>query len=237
MNPILPILYRLRVFAGRFPFLFYALHALRHPLGSPFAVQRDTEVVIEGFPRSANSFAVAAFQLAQGREIAIAHHLHVPAQIMRAIAWKIPALVIVRPPQDAVRSLVVRYPHIGVGGGLAAYATFHEALLPLQDGFTIATFDQVITDLGTVIARLNHRFGTGFIPFSHDDGNLSRLKEVLEARQAAAGGSVLAGYLPHPIREKAKGFMDFSAHKPALSRCQTLYTLYDGLASQNKPDI
>jgi len=237
MNPILRLLYRLRIFAGRLPFLFYPLHALRHPAGSPFAVRRDTEVVIEGFPRSANSFAVAAFQLAQGRDVPIADHLHVPAQIMRASAWRIPALVIVRPPQDAVRSLVVRYSHIQVGDGLAAYGSFYAALAPLQDSFIVATFDQVITDFGAVTARLNHRFGTGFIPFCHDEDSLSRLKKILEARQAMAGGTALAGYLPHPVREKAKAFVDFSSHKEALSRCQALYTLYAGLAEEAKPDI
>src|SRR5262245_54574684 len=44
-------------------------------------VFRDTDAVIEGFPRSANTFAAAAFALAQTTPVRLAHHLHVPSQI------------------------------------------------------------------------------------------------------------------------------------------------------------
>jgi hypothetical protein len=40
----------------------------------------------------------------------IAHHLHAPAQVIRAARWRILTLVLMRRPRDAVLSLVIRDP-------------------------------------------------------------------------------------------------------------------------------
>ena len=75
--------------------------------GSSRAVTPDKLVVIEGFPRSGNSFARRAFIMAQDETFdvtRIAHHLHVPAQVIRAARWRIPTLVLIRRPKDAVLS-------------------------------------------------------------------------------------------------------------------------------------
>jgi hypothetical protein len=37
----------------------------------------------------------------------IAHHLHVPAQVVRAARWQIPSLVLIRRPRDAVLSFAI----------------------------------------------------------------------------------------------------------------------------------
>ena len=58
----------------------------------------ETDIVIEGFPRSANTFAVAAFQYAQRRPLTIARHTHAPAQIMLASRANIPCLVLIKFP-------------------------------------------------------------------------------------------------------------------------------------------
>jgi len=72
------------------------------------AVDRATELVIEGFARSGNTFAVAAFSLAQPRPVRLAHHLHAPAQVLLAARMGIPCIVLVRDPVDAVASRLIR---------------------------------------------------------------------------------------------------------------------------------
>jgi hypothetical protein len=67
--------------------------ALQEPEDPHCWVSRTTEIVIEGYPRSGNTFAVVAFRLAQGREIEIAHHLHAAAQIKRAARLDVPAFI------------------------------------------------------------------------------------------------------------------------------------------------
>src|SRR5262245_65181203 len=75
---------RLRGWLGQHPALYLPLaRGFRRAYdGSRKTVGPETELVIEGFPRCGNSFAVAAFSLAQPRPVRIAHHLHAPAQVI-----------------------------------------------------------------------------------------------------------------------------------------------------------
>jgi hypothetical protein len=101
----------LQIHAGSHPTVYFSLYRLlRTRKDLTRAVTPDTQVVIEGFPRSGNSFARRAFIMAQEETFdvtRIAHHLHVPAQIVRAAQWRIPTLVLIRRPRDAVLSFAV----------------------------------------------------------------------------------------------------------------------------------
>jgi len=52
-----------RCYVGRHPFLFYNFYRLK-PSRRDLLVDRRTRIVIEGFPRSGNTFAVVAFEQA-----------------------------------------------------------------------------------------------------------------------------------------------------------------------------
>src|SRR5919112_6338070 len=92
-----------RRYVGRHPFLFYNFYRLK-PTYRDLLVDRKTQIVIEGFPRSGNTFAVVAFQQAQRESVRVAHHLHMPAQVIRAAKWGIPTLLLARKPTDAALS-------------------------------------------------------------------------------------------------------------------------------------
>ncbi|HYT30505.1 MAG TPA: hypothetical protein VEN82_06985, partial [Actinomycetota bacterium] len=65
------VLYEAKTVVARHPSLALPVARLR---GHGVLVRPETDVLIEGYPRSANSFSVAAFGLAQPREVEIAHH-------------------------------------------------------------------------------------------------------------------------------------------------------------------
>jgi hypothetical protein len=69
--------YTLSTLIMRYSLLFFPLARL-FPRNKNQVVDKETHLVIEGFPRSANTFAVAAFKYSQKGSIKIAHHLHVP---------------------------------------------------------------------------------------------------------------------------------------------------------------
>ena len=73
----------LQIYAGKHPTAFYGLYRLARK-DQARVVTPDTQLVIEGFPRSANTFARVAFNAAQSGRVRIAHGLHVPAQVVRA---------------------------------------------------------------------------------------------------------------------------------------------------------
>jgi predicted transcriptional regulator len=166
----------LQTHAGKHPAAFYGLYRLaRKDQGR--VVTPETQLVIEGFPRSANSFARVAFNRAQKGTVRIATGLHVPAQVVRAARWRIPTLVLIRRPKDAVLSFAIRDP-ISVEQALKYYLSFYETVEGYSDAYVLGTFEEVTGDFGPVIQRLNERFGTSFSPFRHNERNV----EVVLAR-------------------------------------------------------
>ena len=84
----------------------------RRRYGPDMSFNDRTEIVIEGFPRSANSFAVNAFVLAQGRPVHVAHHVHAAAQVLAAGRAGVPAILLIREPTDAIVSYLLWQPHL-----------------------------------------------------------------------------------------------------------------------------
>jgi hypothetical protein len=173
--------------------------------GHGYPVGPGTEIVIEGFPRSATSFAVSAFELAQPAKPDVAHHVHAPAQLISAARGGIPALLLIRRPEDAVLSLAVREPDRSMGGMLRGWVRFHEPLLPYRSDLVVATFDQVVTDFGRVTERVNERFGKEFVPFEHTPANVERVLGLIEdyTRPPAGDGASLERIVSRPSQERA----------------------------------
>jgi hypothetical protein len=157
--------YNLSYFAlqtvARNPFLFKGWYGIRKGYRK-LLVSADTQLVIEGFPRCANSFAVVAFEQAQSKHILIAHHLHAEAQIILGAKYGVPVLVLTRDPTGAVTSLVTRHPEIGIGQALKRYLQFYKTSARLSASLLIADFKDIISNYGLVIQRLNQKFGTDF---------------------------------------------------------------------------
>lgn len=130
-------------------------------------VSPTTQIVIDGFPRSANTFAVIAFSMAQPHEVEVAHHVHLPAQILAAVRGNLPTILLIREPEEVVTSLVLRFPHISVPKALKRYVRFHRLLTPHRGAIVVADFPDVVSDYGSVIRRVNERFETRFAEFHH----------------------------------------------------------------------
>lgn len=153
---------------------------------------RDTQLIIEGYPRCANSFAVSAFRMANDPEwkISIATHLHSPASIKFGIQRNIPVLLLIRKPKDCIvswlslsiqlgkldfRSLDPRRRKALLNYWTRRYAQFYDVLLPYADCFPTVTFEQVTTDFGHCIDRLNEHYSTSFNRFNHTEANVSKI--------------------------------------------------------------
>jgi hypothetical protein len=141
-----------------------------------------TELVIDGYTRSACTFAVYALQLAQDRPVRLAHHLHAPAQLVEAARKSVPALLVVREPEGAILSQLVREPNVDMRDALTAYARFHERLGAYRDRLEVGEFAQVTSDFGAVIRRLNQRFGTSFDVFDHTEEHSREAFELIKER-------------------------------------------------------
>jgi len=164
------------------PAIYLPFARFRYPGPSPKVIDRETEFVIDGYTRSASTFAVHAFQSAQSRPIRLAHHLHAPAQLIVAARRRIPTIVVIREPEGAVLSQVIREPHVSIRGALVSYERFYSRLLPYAGSFVVGEFEEVTTDFGSVIGRVNDRFGTSFAEFEATEENVRRCFELIKER-------------------------------------------------------
>jgi hypothetical protein len=165
---------------------------------------RDTEIVIEGARRCANTFAVTAFELAQPRPVCVAHHRHAAVQVVEGARRRLPVLVLVRAPDDAVVSQVLyELGRMSLRRALEDYVRFYDAVLPVLDRVVVATFEQVTTDFGVVVRAVNERFGTDFVPFDHSDDTVRACLERIEQRHVRRLGRTVEEKIARPSPERA----------------------------------
>ena len=176
----------LRTRMSEHPAVYLWFARRKYPGPSPEVIGADTELVIDGYTRSASTFAVYALQLAQERPVRLAHHLHAPAQLIEAARRRVPALLLVREPRGAILSQLVREPGVALRDALVAYTRFHARLLPYLDAMVVADFETVTNDFGSIIRRLNRRFGMSLAEFGSTDANTSECFEFIEQRGSLA---------------------------------------------------
>ncbi len=125
-------------------------------------VRSCSELIIDGFQGSANSFATQAFKNSQTRKVELSHHMHSPTQIIQAIQQGIPVLLTVRDPMGALLSLTSRWPHLSVTQGLHSYIRFYSQLEPYVAKCVVSTFEETTNHLDKIIAQVNGKFSTNF---------------------------------------------------------------------------
>lgn len=186
--------------------------------------------VIDGYPRSANSFAVRAFMEAQGGFVRVGNHTHSPANIIRGVRLAKPVLLVVREPKDAILGycawsdqtegklndfLMRRQLNLF----LKRYVSFHRKLLPYLDQIVVADFNEVTSDYGGVIVMLNERYGTDFNVFEHSLESQNKLFDAAPAHLS-----------PSEERDIIKSkYLDCWEEIQVSSRVKEAYELYDQL--------
>ena len=211
------------------PALYYGARAITGSMDHQ-CIHRNTELVIEGYPRSANSTTVHGFLERQERSVRVAHHKHHAAQLIRAAQWGIPAIALIRKPHETILSNLAlaeegrrRTGRMGRGNALTfddaakGWLTFYQAILPHGDKFVVAPFERVTCDLEGVIDDVNKRFGTSF-----------RSSPAVLTPQHELGWHAL----PNPVRREVKVdleevFQRMLSMRPRLAalidRCDALY--------------
>jgi hypothetical protein len=187
-------------------------------------VRPGDAAVIEGFPRSANTFATYAFLESQGADTRFGNHFHTPAQFYLARKYGIPAILVIRNPRDACLSFMVFSHSDDASDALRRYIAFHEPLLAIRDAFLVAPFDEITRDFGRVLQRANERFSASIKPFVHSDENVRRVRDAIERdraarwRASAGGADPMTHTLPSEAKARRKAEIEKAYDAPALAR-------------------
>lgn len=124
-------------------------------------ISPDKDICIEGFPRSANSFFSKAFRMYNPTAKA-AHHMHAPLQVIKAIDYKIPCVVLIRNPIDAIASVLVVDRTLSTRFAIQSYINFYKRVWPVRQDVIISDFQDTTKCPHQVVARVNLRYGTSF---------------------------------------------------------------------------
>ena len=187
---------------ARTPYVWDLLMRVRPDKRATLA-RRGTAIVIEGFPRSGNTFSAAAFLVANGRDTHIGRHLHGAQHLHRARRLNVPAVALVRSPRDAVLSYLIRRSNLTADDAVREYLDFYRTAWSARDGFVVGLFDAVVSDFGTVVDAVNDRFGTRFARFDPTPENEAAAFELVEAmNRLESGGEVVETHVGRPSAER-----------------------------------
>lgn len=168
-----------------------------------------TEVVIEGFPRSGNTYAEIMFRLTQGNRFTISHHSHHPVAVLEAIRAKKKTILVLRKPDDAVLSWCSSWGVSdleGIANVFDIYVNYHKALLPAARDLTIFPFDELTTNFKGLISKLATSWQSA-LRDDFDENALARQAfQEIDNRIVAEDGKLteIRVNRPSPAREGAR---------------------------------
>jgi len=186
-------------------------------------IRPDCHWCIEGFQRSGNSFFIFLIRR-KNKGLKLAHHTHAAAQIVKAVKYKVPTIVLIRKPEDAIASLLAWDPNLSFGIALKAYIQFHKGIRKYIQDVLLVAFEDVISKPVDVVKACNDRFNTTFELPIFNERQLEKIKINVTARNP-----LTAGLLPTPEKEEAKAIhkVEIERHPKyldALALYQDLYT-------------
>jgi len=150
--------YRIKI-AYRSSNLFCILNTLRYPSSS---VRNDTEITIDGFQRSANTYAYYYFK-ELNPEIKIAHHSHSFRQIIYSVEKKIPTILLIRDPFDTILSTYIyHFKKVSLNALAESWINFYKPLLDYKSRLVISDFDRTVSNFNKKISECDSKFDTHF---------------------------------------------------------------------------
>ena len=179
---------------------------LRSPELRAVLTRPTSDVCVEAFPRSANTFLVEALRLRTKEPIKIAHHLHDFIQVHRAIKFGVPVVIILREPLDAFISFKLKFPKLDLRTMHRVYMSFYAAILQHSQYCRIVLYEDVVTRPEMVIGRIHDWLGLDPVPGLRLDRDavFDAIDEAKRKREGEAppGNVRFATSLARPTAEK-----------------------------------
>ena len=173
----------------------------------PNIVCSTSDICIEGFPRSGNTYFVSGF-LSWNKGVSVSHHTHLAGNVKSAIKRKLPTIVLIRRPEDVVSSIVIWDGLLNTTIALLAYIHFYQVLWKHRSRILVLNFDDLTQRPDDCVRKINTHFNTHFdyVDFSPDEDNKirTRLARVDRRHNRQALSSSLPNRDKSQLKEKFK---------------------------------
>jgi len=135
---------------------------------APLVCGPKTDLVIEGYPRSSNSFVSWMLDIVQAgrRPLSVGHHTHSVDNLRLAVHFDTPMAVLIRQPEDAILSYMI-FGHLTVEMATDQYKAFYDGVLALPRLPQVFDFETATGDFNQIVTWINAQTGT-HIPMSDD---------------------------------------------------------------------
>ena len=168
---------RVKHYIHEHPWLFPVVQRLRGADYGTFCSSK-TDLCIEGYQSSANSFAYNIFRILRP-DLDIAHHTHSVANVKRAIMYEVPTLILCRSPAEAIPSMVARF-HPSLEGGVYRYRRFYGFVLSKADHLILADFAEITNSFDRTVRRVEKQTGITFGNFNIEEVRKKTIQHIRE---------------------------------------------------------
>lgn len=152
------------------PAIYYSYRKFKP--AKQYPPRKDTDLCLEAYPSSANSFSFVLIRNLNG-SLNIAHHTHAIASLKVALRRKIPTIIIIRNPLDAVSSRLSRF-DVDVTTSLLEYLWFYRFVYRHREDLTIYTFEAFTKDTTNTVKSLPHAAKFGW---PKEDAYIEQIKD------------------------------------------------------------
>ncbi len=179
--------------------LFCNINRLRYPKR---AVNERTHITIDGFQRSANTYAYYYFK-ELNKESKIAHHSHSFRQIIYSVEKNIPTILLIREPSDVIlSSYLYHFEKVDIKLLAESWINYYEKIINYKSNLVVSHFDQTTSNFSRIISGTNSKFKTNFNSFSNKNFE-ERIKVKISRRKISNNRQSMPSKLRSEVRNNA----------------------------------
>ena len=219
---------RARAAIERLPSLYVRIAHHRTPERD--GLDPTTDMVVEGYPRSGNSFLVSWIARANP-SVRIASHMHSAAHVRAALRRDVPVVVVVREPEAALASAAVYNPRLPLDLHIERYHRFHTAVIDVVDDVIISPFAVTTGQPARVVEALRAR--TGLELAAEPPGGVAEVMAEVDRRTVRFNGTFNPNLVARPsdARASANQRAREALREWHASSLAHLHALHDRLAT------
>ena len=192
-------------------------------------VKENHHLTLEGFPRSGNTFCIAAILTMASNEVYISRHRHEIGQVVRSLKYNVPVNIIIRDPANSITSFVIRE-RVSLKFALSYYHQYHSYILRKSYQISVFDFDEFVQFPEKYsLYILEHSKYTGGFNSSH---NIKHdIKEMIIQMELKDSGlsDIRSSHisLPSQSKENAKDKLKaeiYDKYEKQLEQCVIIYS-------------